>query len=411
MLCSMAIRLKEWGMLAYPRQGVHLPLNSVNDWGRTGYAVGQGISAAGQGLAELLPSIERVTRAGDQAGLVAELETIGQETADELQNVPVRDWSYSWQQAYTPRVQEMLAQLPLEEREQALRLSEEYGRRFALDGRRRMEVQRLRNARNCWQKQVDSAVQRGDTETALRWVEQGRGVFVPESEMQQERNGTRSRSLQNKWLQELRANPYATLAAWRTPGAALPEGESEVRQLETEMQQTRSHLFSGLASELGTAVEQGAEPDEQLLAQAAEAGVLDPGLVEQFHQPRRALQTSGVCDWLRRIDERADHEDEKITVEIALSPIPVEQKQRLLQRLQLSAAQPPQRRVEMSRTLWNLYRDGHFGCPGDEEALQSLGRLQEEALLRMASGKEKETETWLARLCESGDTWVCFEKN
>ena len=90
MLRSMAIRMKEWGLLAYPRQTVHLPLNSLNDWGRTGRALGQGVQEAGHGLAELVPDIARVARAGQQADAAAMLHEIGVETTEELLELPVR---------------------------------------------------------------------------------------------------------------------------------------------------------------------------------------------------------------------------------------------------------------------------------------------------------------------------------
>ena len=216
MLCSMAIRMKEWGMQAYPRQGVHLPVNSLNDWGRTGKVLGQGVAEAGQGMTALVPVIDKVARAGKTADVAAMLDEIGRETADELAHLPVRDWNYSWQQAYAPRVQEMLNQFTGEERQQALELSEVYGRRYSLEGRRNLELERIHQARRQWQERVDSAVQRGDEKAACQWVEQGRGVFVPEAEMQQTLSSTRSRSLQCSWQQQ-----FCSVLLWCAESCSL----------------------------------------------------------------------------------------------------------------------------------------------------------------------------------------------
>ena len=41
--------------------------------------------------------------------------------------------------------------------------------------------------------------------------------------------------------------------------------------------------------------------------------------------------------------------------------------------------------------------------------MQSLGRLQEEALQRLATRPEKETADWLAKLRREENNWVCFE--
>lgn len=409
MLCSMAIRMKEWGLLAYPRQGVHLPVNSLNDWGRTGKVLGQGVAEAGQGVAALVPVIDKVARAGKTADVAAMLDEIGRETADELAHLPVRDWNYSWQQAYAPRVQEMLNQFTGEERQQALELSEVYGRRYSLEGRRSLELERIHQARRQWQERVDSAVQRGDEETACQWVEQGRGVFVPESEMQQTLSRTRSRSLQHSWQQQLQQNPYSALADWQSAESRKPEGEQEKSQLESEMQKTRAGLFSRLAGQLSLAVEQGDEPDARLLEQAVAAGVIPGEMLELAQQPRSALGVAENCDWLRRIDEREPGADEQLVLRIATAPIPAEQRQRLLQRLHATADLPPGKLSSTSRTLWNLYRSGCFGCPGDVVAMQSLERLQEEALQGLAARPEKEITDWFALLRREENNWVCFE--
>lgn len=411
MLCSMAIRMREWGMQAYPRQGVHLPLNALNDWGRSGRALGQGVSDAGQGMAALVPAIEQVARAGHRADAAALLEEIGRETAAELLELPVRDWDYSWQQAYAPRVHEMLNDFSGGEREEALRLSELYGRKYSLEGRRQMELNRLHRAKERWRRQVDAAVQRGDADSARLWVEQGRGVFVPETEMQRELEHAQSRSLQSSWQQRLQQDPHATLADWQSTESPKPAGAAELKSLEYEMQKTRAGLFDSLAVQLGASVEQGDEPDAQMLERAVTSGVLAPDQVVALQQPRVALGVAESCNWLRRIDERAEADDARLVVEIALAPLPVEQKQVLLRRVQDTAALDPQQRSRMSRALWNLYRTGRFGCPGDEEAMRCLGRLQEEALRRLSSRSEQETEHWLETLCRAeNDNWVCFEQ-
>ncbi len=410
MLHSMAIRMKEWGMQAYPRQGVHLPANALNDWGRTGRVLGKEVADAGRGLASLAPAIAQVAHAGHSADAAAMLDEIGRETAAELMELPIRDWDYSWSQAYGLRVQEMLSQFTGEEREEARRLSEVYGARYSLEGRRNLELERVRQSRRRWQEQVESAVQRGDSEAACEWVEQGRGVFVPEGEMQQTLRSTRSRSLQNTWQQLLQQSPHDTLAAWQRPDAGKPEGEEELRSLENQMRQTRASLFSLLAEQLSAAVELGEEPDSRELERAVAAGVIPADQLKGPH-PRRALETAELCNWMRRIDEHTAAEEPQLKIDIATAPIPAAQRQQLLQRVRTTANLPPGICRNASRTLWSLYRSGRFGCPGDEQAMQCLGRLQEESLLRMATRPEKETASWLEQLCHSEDDWVCFDSN
>lgn len=410
MLVSMAIRMKEWGLLAYPRQAVHLPLNALNDWGRTGRSLGKGVQELGHGLAELEPVIAKVSQVGQQADAVALLHEIGQETTEELLSLPVRDWDYSWKQAYEPRVQEMLSQFSGEEREQARKLSSELGARFSLHGRREMELHRIGTARNQWQQQVDNAVQRGDEHAACQWVEQGRDVFVPEADMNRQLDEVRSRSVQADWQHRLQQNPYAALSAWQQADARKPEDAQALKAVESSMEKVRAGLFNELAGQLAATIEQGDEVDVGVLQQAVSAGVLPAAAAAGVEQEQTPLSVADTCNWLRRIDERAEADDAALTVDIALAPIPVAQRRLLLQRLQATGAVPSQRRSAMSRTLWNLYRSGGFGCPGDAESLLHLGRMQEEGLMRMVSEPEKDTQKWLEQLHHRADTWVCFDE-
>ena len=405
----MAIRMKEWGLLAYPRQGVHLPVNALNDWGRSGRLYGQGVASAVEESVGLLDAMNRVRLAGDMADISGKLDEIGKETARELLELPVRDWEYSWQQAYTPRVQEMLSQFHGETREQALRMSRERSEGYSLEGQRQLELQRIHHARGEWQKQVDDAVQRGDADAASLWVEQGRDVFVPEKQMQAQLENARNQSLQNRWQLQLQSAPHEALAAWQSEEAEKPASEREYRAVETAVQQTRSNLFHALAVQLVADVEGGREPGVAELEQAVSSGVLPRESLVDWQKPRRAMNPAEACDWLRRIDERSSDADTSLSVAVALAPIPMPQRQQLMKRLNATAALPARQRIAVSRTLRSLYNEGAFGNPGDSESLRCLGRLQEEALQRQTTGQEKEVREWLESLAEKDDEWLCFE--
>lgn len=410
MLLRMAIRMKEWGMLSYPRQGVQLPTHSLNDWARSGQAFGQGLAGALQGSAELAAAMQRVSSTGSEADIAARLESIARETADELRDKPVRDWDYSWQQAYEPRLNQMLSELDTDAREQARRMSPTYSAHHSLRARRESELERIRHSRRQWQDQVESAVQRGDAESARRWLEQGREVFVPASQLPQQVEAVESRSLSARWHQQVQQNPAAALTAWQAGDAARPSREEDLRPLQSLMEQTRSELRAGLALQLAAAVEQGAAPDEAALGQAATAGVFPQEWLADYRRTPQPLAVADTCDWLRRIDERAAGDDDRLVVQIALAPIPVEERRLLLRRVQATAALPPEQRAGISRTLWSLYHEGHFGCPGDAAALRSLGRLQDEALQRQQSSPNaKDLHHWLESLQGSGDHWLCYQ--
>lgn len=397
-------------MLAYPRQSVHLPLGALNDWGRSGRALGQGVAAAVDGAVELADAMKQVLDTGTKADMAGMLENIARETMEELQEMPVRDWDYSWQKAYAPRVRQMLDQYSGEERERARKMSEALSPYYSMDGRRQMEVNQLHESRRQWQTQVDAAVQRGDSGAARRWMEQGRGVFVPEESAHQQLDKVQSRTLHARWQQQLAQDPFAALAAWEeTPPDSRPQGTEELQALEQELQQAREGVFHSLALQLAAGVEQGQNPDAALLDRAVAAGVLSPAQVETARKPQRPLTSADACEWLRRIDEHQSGETEQMAVEIALAPVPAESRRLLLQRLQQSSQLPPQQRRGISRRLWKMYHEGAFGCPGDAEALQCLGRLQEEALQRQTTADAGACEQWLQELQEAAATWLCYQ--
>lgn len=396
-------------MLAYPRQGVHLPVNALNDWGRSGRVLGKGIADAGTGAASLVQALERVEFTGDEADVARQLDEIARETTEELMESPVRDWDYSWQQAYAPRVQKLAEQYRGTARNRALQMAEKNSERYSFEGRKRLELERIRHSRQLWQEQVENAVRKGNADEACRWIERGREVFVPESGMTQRLEDTRSRSLHARWQKNLQQNPYETLVAWNNGTEERPGGEAERRELESEVERTRSNLFESTALQLAAAVEQGREPAEAEIERAVEAGVLPLNRMAELRLPRTPLTMAETCDWMRRIDERPDGQDGALMVDIAFAPIPGRERCMLLQRLKDTATLPSLQRGGVSQKLWTLYREGRLGCPGDTESLGSLRRLLQESLERQSAGGPQESAKWLSSLQQSTENWLCFQ--
>jgi hypothetical protein len=235
-------------------------------------------------------------------------------------------------------------------------------------------------------------------------MEQGRGVFLPEEQYQQQLESVQSRSLQRRWQQMLHRNPQQAIADWNRDDARKPAGAEALQTLESEVEQVRLRLRQELAMQLAAAVEQGVEPDVSTLTQAAESGVLNP-----VHLERRSISDAAAsCDWRRRIDEQEDSLDAELLIDLACASSPMPERQKLLQRARIMAQVPRQHRQGMSRRLWRMYRDGYFGCPGDAETLNYLGNLQKEAEFRLQNSTEKENASWLDELGMSADNWVCF---
>lgn len=413
MLCGMAIRMKEWGMLRAPSPSVQIPVQGVMGWGEVAQSLGGGISAAILGSTELAKEKEQVTATGELAAFSRQLHEIADDVRTRLFGHEAQDWEYAWEQLSAPRFSEAVAQLPPNARRAGRQLAEDFSRRAALQAFRDREMQQLDKARDNWQQRVESAVQAGDATMAERWLQSGAGVFLPQEQLEQERRSVRSRAGASLWMRGLEESPMKMLA--ELAGASedsLPQEKEDMRRLQSAVQRSRKVARAELVQRMEAQLAAGEDYDEAELELAGRAELLSERQLADARRSPRSLTQNELCVWNRRVDEApADSpERESLQLDILTAPIPLSQRRKLLKRFALCGSVPEEDRLSLSRGLWQMYSNGQFGCPGDVMALQRLEQLQSVGLPLLAESGTEAAANWMEQVNSGGIHWVCFSE-
>lgn len=404
----MPIRMKEWGMKSYPAQGVQVPLSGISGMGETAHAFGRSLAAVGAGVQEMMRMHERVVAKGENAALQDGLQQVVQQAQQQMLNgETVPNWEESWQQTVSPMVEPLLEKIPESRREEALRVAQETLQRASLDTQRQYEVGRLNKARRQWESRVETAVKAGQEKEAISRLEEGRDVFVPEGEMEARRSKVQSLSRAESWRARLQQDPLAALTAWRSGEGERPEEEADEQAVASEMAAAHGALRRRLGAEYAQSVMQGVPPSEASVAGAVSAGLWEPEDTGALHR----LTAQEELDWMHRAEECGDDEDAHAALQLRLAtlPAPLPQRRRLMTYLETNRALPSEPRRALQTELWNLYRNGAFGCVGDAVPQQRMARLMQEGNRLLAEGDAKGTAAWLNVLRRTEKTWLCFE--
>jgi len=406
----MSIRMKDWGMLQPPSASPRIPVQGLSGWGDAAEAAGSGISAAIAGGLALAEKVRQVKTAGELAEFSGRLRRIGAEVQAELGTLDVQDWEYSWQQTGAPRFAAAVEELSPAAREQGRSLAAEFSRRMSVQAWKEWELDKLKRARERWQKRVDEAVEAGDADAAEHWLQAGAGVFVPQEQVQTHGNSLRSRACAAGWRTALDANPRKALADYAAaPAEALPQESEAARALREEVEHCRDRERAGLAQQLAASVMAGAPLQQQELTQAVRAGLISRQQLQSALSQPGDLPPGELCNWLARVDEVGEtcREQDELRLQIATESLPVEVRRKLLSRLELAARVAPADRRSLSHSLQRLYGAGALGCPGDAEALERLAELQQQGLELLNHDGADSAARWLLHVADSGNNWIC----
>lgn len=409
---SMAIRMKEWGMLSVPSPSVKIPTQGLMGWGETAADLGKGLGSVLSGAAEFLNERDRVTAGGELAAFSAELRKIGDETAAALADVEVPDWDASWAELSSPRFEEAVAGLSPAGRAAGAELAAAYSMRASVMARRDKELSRIRGARSSWQQRVDAAVSEGDEQRADRWLQSGKNVFVPTARLEQERAAVRSRARVSRWRNSLSQDAVAALSALRSAADdELPQESDDRRALLSAAERAHCGALRDYARGVSAAVMQGELPDARQAAAAHAAGLISTEQWKGLSRSEVELSTAQLSERMRRIDECAANEDARaaLALELALAPIPLRQRGELLRRMEQSATVAEPDRRAMSSRLFRLYHRGAFGSPGDATAEAQLCQYQQQGMALLAASGAESSARWLAELEPMAGAWVCFD--
>lgn len=405
----MPIRMKEWGVKAYPGQSVQVPLSGISGMGEAGRSFSRSLMAAGEEAAHLLEMREQLATQGEMAALHDGLQQVADKAQQKLlDGREVENWEESWQQAVAPMVEPMLEQVGERRRAAALRVAQERLQQASVEGQRRYEVERIARARRQWASRVDEAVQRGDVKAAVSRLEEGRDIFVPAAEMEQQQSQLQSRCCAASWRNRLQEDPVGAMAAWRAEGAERPSAVSDCRALEDEVAEVGRSLRCRLGGEFSRCVLEGLPPAPEAVEGAVAAGLLEAQKKEARLRP---LSEAEVVDWMRRADECEGDADSVAALQLRLATLsaPVLQRQGLMQYLENGRALPPAARRDLNAQLRSLYVQGAFGCAGDAVPQQRLRSMLREGHRLLAKGDAESTSSWLASLRNKKASWLCFQ--
>ena len=396
------------------RNGAEQPYVSVHgltDWEMAARQAGQGLSAMVLGGVQVVQEREKVAAAGELAAFSEKLHAMEHDISSELEEAEPAQWSRDWESAFAARVSEALEDVAPALRETAQKMAAEHTREAGIRALRDRELAGIDRARSRWQHRVDSAVQSGDAQAARQWLEQGRGVFVPEGKMEAEEKALESKVLLQQWRRQLQQDPLRTLGDYlhRPAGLLLPQRE-EGAQLKREVEQAQRQARETFVREQMERALRGEPADAQTLKQADRAGLITRAQRDTaLATPQEPAHRDFNC-WLRRVDgcDTAPDAVLALQVDICTAALPAARRVELMQRLEQAASVRREDRLTMSRRLWNLYYDGAFGCPGDVLAEQRLRRLQMCGLPLLAESGNDSVAEWLSGLDRREAQWVCF---
>lgn len=406
----MPIRMREWGLKAYPGQGVQVPLSGVNGMNEAARAFSRGVQDLGAGGREFAEMYDRVQTAGEFSELDTALQGVAEVAQEKLNTAGnLSDWGEAWQSETAEGVEKALGHVSESRREKARSYAAEVMRKAGLEARRSYEVQRIAEARNAWKQRVESAVAAGNVARAQACFDEGQGIFVPADEAQTQREALGSRCQASVWQRAVQENPLEALTDWQEGRRALPSGKEEADAVLQELEETGSTLRRRLGEACAETILQGGTPDAGSLIRSAKAGLLQYDASAR----ERVLSAQEATDWMRRADACAEDDDSVADMRLQLSAlkIPAEQRRRLVQYFEEGRRLPSEARRRVSEAVWNVYGTGKLGCAGDTVPRRRLERLLNEGRRLLAAGDEPSLTDWLSRLKERQPVWLCFEAN
>lgn len=406
----MPIRMKEWGLKAYPGQGVQIPLSGVNGMDEAARAYSRGLQELAEGGREFAEMYDRVQTAGEFSKLDEALQSVAADAQEKLNAAAdIPDWGEYWQTETADGVEKALGNVSDARREKARTYAAEVMRKAGLEARRSYEVQRIAEARSAWNARVENAVASGNVARAQACFDEGRGVFVPEGEADNRREALSSRCQASAWMSAVQENPLEALCDWREGRRPLPTGAAEADAVMQELEETGTTLRRRLGASCAECFLQGNTPDAPSLTKAAQAGLLryDASAREQ------RLSAQEETEWMRRADACSADEDAVAEMRLRLTALnaPAEQRRRLMQYFEEGRSLPSETRNRISDAVWNVVRRGSLGCAGDAVPRSRAARLMREGRRLVAAGDEQGMADWLTRLNERKPVWLCYEEN
>ncbi len=434
MLMVMAIRMKEWGMLAPAQQQVdrsgqkRVILDQINVAQRRERSIQHLADGVGEFTHD--EGLRREKRAQDeQDALMAEVESTGELSSfmnnleeanrlvqEEMRDLPHdQDFEYAWKQKASPHFTAALNQLSPTARAAGEQIASHYSEQSFIATKQQRKLGRIAKARNSWNQSLQHSINRGDEAEAMSWIDSVVDIFVPRNSVAEAKQNAQSAARYRQWDEQFKASPFKALASYKNAKKdELPLNEDHKEELQQLYIDTQRGARSALVDHLSRQIIAGKPIKPTSLKQVEEAGILSQQQIQHLnYSPVRSNTKSELdyCQWQKRIDQTNDDEEDLINLKLELATAPLSQsaKKSLLLRFDQTGKLSPSKRKRMSSNIWQAYNRGDFGTRGGQHSLARLRQLQELA----PSIVEEEGLDKLDALIEQyrlpEQVWVCLD--
>ncbi len=411
---GMAIKIKDWGMIPTPANQPTLRTDGINAVARAQSDMAEGIHDAIKGLAYFEPEKESIKQTGLLAKLSKSVAAVNREVGEEMSDEDVKDWDHKWQKISSPRLRELVDELPEFSRNVGNKVANALSQRASVETRRNTEISSIQQSQDEWNESLTAAELESDEQTCALWLNTGKGHFFSADEYDQKHEESISRCRLNSLNNRLDTEPLATLAELEEnhDSTQLPSNAAQLKLFE----QKRDKVKHGTKAQMGNLfiqhIHEGVELDEPQLQLAQRANLIT---AKQFSDavkdsPRKSEPYS-LCRWIKTIDELDTRDEESFTqmkLQLGTAPLAMSDKQKLLKRLDTQQELSLSDRRNLSRQLWNIYESGFLGARKDPASLKRLQRLQEEGLDHIVHAGAEDTAQWIQSRKEKANSWICF---
>ncbi len=433
MLGDMAIRMKEWGMLAPAPENVdrsgqkraildHIDIAQAR--GNSLRHLGEGIATYTQGESEREERrkkceeeelLNQVQSTGELTELMNQLQYASTRAAAEMEDISAGDdFDYAWRERATPHYREALAELSPASREAGQKLADIYSQRDEIQVRQQKKLSLIDRARSLWNSSLQRSVSEGDEATAALKIDSAANIFIPQQDIDKAKQTAASAANFSRWNKEFKTAPIQTLARYKkAAGDQLPYNKDHRDSLATLSRDTELGARSALVQQLSRQLLANQEITEAELQSSLDAGLISKDqlrhITSQHTRLPRRQENLDYSQWQEQVDACPSDEQALLQLKlgIASSPLNKQNKKKLLLRVESNAELSDSSRQEMHRSIVNAYKAGAFGTPGDPNALARLCQLRDLAPSRIKNEGLKAFDDFISDHSLPEPVWVC----
>ncbi len=434
----MAIRMKEWGMLApapqqLDRSGQKQALiDNLNVAKRREKSI-QGLSTAtgdfirDEGVRQeerekdreqkeqeaLLAEVERT---GELAGFMNSLEEANKITQEEMQDIaPDQDLEYAWRQRATPHFKAAIDKLSPAARAAGEQIAAHYSEQSYITTKQQRKLARIAKARNSWNESLQHSIDKGDEGEAASWIDSVIDIFIPRDSAEEAKKSAQSAARYRQWDEQFKSAPIQTLAYYKkAKDSDLQLSDEHREELAQLSQETERGAKSALAEHLTRQILADKRIKPTSLNQVEEAGLLTKNQIERLNYNTHTNSLTAqrdYCEWQGRIDRSGDDEAELLDMKLQLATAPLNssEKKKLFLRLTQVESVSASKRQRMNSNIWNAYRRGELGTVGDRHSLARLRQIQDLAPKLVEEEGLDKLDDLIAKCSIPEQVWVCLD--